>query len=228
MVKKKETINEPNDAAIVEESQPPNKGVIAAMIPLLAGVILMVVSAWAFTEFFLLKQITNKLEAAGLVLKDSSEEKTENAKPKPKKDDTENKSLGLFDKVIAGIELTEKETKEYDQVQKTKFKGPFETEEFHKRIMVNGESRYLLARFEIDIAQQSRAHREKLFRILTEKKSFINDEALTIVSNKSFKNDDELEAYKNTAKARLTGVIEKWVNNEELTFSVLAPRWTTD
>lgn len=228
MVKKKETKEEPSDAAIVEESQPPKKGVIAAMIPLLAGVILMVVSAWAFTKFFLLKQITNKLEAAGLVLEDSSEEKTENAKPKPKKENTENKSLGLFDKVIAGIELDDKETKEYDQVKKTKFKGPFETDEFHKRITVNGESRHLIARFEIDIAQQSRAHREKLFQILTDKKSFINDEALTIVSNKSFKNEAELEAYKNTAKARLTGVIEKWVNNEELTFSVLAPRWTTD
>ena len=37
-----------------------------------------------------------------------------------------------------------------------------------------------MAKFEvIDIAQQSRAHREMLNQILTDKKSFINDEALT-------------------------------------------------
>ena len=50
------------------------------MIPLLAGVVLMVGSAWAFTKFFLLKEITNKLEAAGLVLEDPSEEKTKKRK----------------------------------------------------------------------------------------------------------------------------------------------------
>ena len=121
----------------------------------------------------------------------------------------------MFDKVIAGIELEDKEKKEYEQIKKTKFEGPFETDEFHKPTMINGESRYLVARFEVDIAQQSRAHREKLYQILTDKKSFINDEALTIVSNKSFKNEAELEAYKKTAKTRLTGIIEKYVKNEE-------------
>ena len=111
------------------------------MIPLLAGVILMVVSAWAFTKFFLLKQITNKLEAAGLVLEDSSEEKTENAKPKAKISPYgEDKSLGLLINLSSrhGGKDKPKRQKEYEQKQKDKNLMPFETDEFHKPIKVAG------------------------------------------------------------------------------------------
>ena len=70
MVKKNAPEKKPSAEAIIEEPQPQKKRVIAAMLPLLAGVVVMVSSAWAFTKFFLLEKITDKLEAAGLVLED--------------------------------------------------------------------------------------------------------------------------------------------------------------
>ena len=86
----------------------------------------MVGSAWAFTKFFLLEQITAKLEAAGLVLEDPSEEETE--KPKPK---AENKPLDgkaedrdvLINLLVAGMEekdLPDKQQKEWKEKTKRK------------------------------------------------------------------------------------------------------------
>ena len=88
MVKKNAPEKKPSEEAVIEEPKPQKKGVVATVLPLLACVVLMVGSAWAFAKFFLLEQITAKLEAAGLVLEDPSEEETE--KPKPK---AENKPL---------------------------------------------------------------------------------------------------------------------------------------
>ena len=233
MVKKKEPEKEPSNEAIIEEPQPQKKGLIAAMLPLLAGVVLMIGSAWAFTEFFLLEKITEKLADVNLEMKDHSVKDKENPKPENKHGEVKPEDRDFLENMIAGVEkdnLPDTQKKEWEAWQKKKkekFEGPFETDQFNQTTTINGESRYLLARFEIDNGQ-SRAHREKLYQILTDKKSFINAEALNIVSNKSFKNLDELDAYKRTAEAMLTARVKEYVTNEELTFVVLTTMWTTN
>ena len=211
------------------------------MLPLLAGVVLMVGSAWAFTKFFLLEQITAKLEAAGLVLEDPSEEETKKEKPK-----AENKPLDgepkdrdvLINLLVAGMvakDLPEPQRKEWEQKTKEKFDA-FATKQFNQPIKVAEVNRYLIAKFVID-SSQSRAHREMLNQILTDKKSFINDEAIKLIAGlSSFKDMEEVYAKNSTVKTQLYNIIKDYVSkylseknltlNEDLTFSVLAEEWT--
>ena len=193
----------------------------------------MVGSAWAFTEFFLLKKITEKLADVNLEMIDHSVKNTENSKAENKPSEVNPENRDFLENMMAGVDeknLPKDQKEEYEawkKKKKAKFEGPFKTDQFNQATMINGESRYLIAKFEID-SPQSRAHREKLYQILTDKKSFINDEALNIVSNKSFKNLGELDEYKLTAKTRLTGIVKKHITNEELKFEVLTPMWTTN
>ena len=69
----------------LKSRSPQKRGVIAAMLPLLAGVILMVVSAWAFTEFFIKK---DHGKAGGCELGNGGFLRKENGKP-----EAENKSI---------------------------------------------------------------------------------------------------------------------------------------
>ncbi len=241
MVKKNAPEQKPSEEAIIEEPKPQKQGVIATVLPLLVGVVLMVGSAWAFTQFFLLEQITDKLKAAGLELEDPSEEKTEKAKAKPKnkplKGEAEDRDV-LINLLAAGMEetaLPEKQKKEWEKKKKENFDA-FATKQFNQPIKVAGVNRYLIARFEID-SSQSRAHREMLKRILTDKKSFINDEAIRLIADlSSFKDMDEVYAKTPTVKTQLSNIIKTYVSkylseenlilNEDLIFTVLAAEWT--
>jgi len=241
MVKKNAPEKKPSAEAIIEEPQPKTKGVIAAMLPLLAGVVVMVSSAWAFTKFFLLEQITNKLEAAGLVLEDPSEEKTEKAKPKPEKKPLDGKAedrdvlINLLAAGIAEKDLPATQNKEWEKKKKENFDA-FATKQFNQPIKVAEVNRYLIATFVIG-SSQSRAHREMLKRILTDKKSFINDEAISLIAGlSSFKDMEEVSAKTLFIKTQLSNIIKTYVSkylseenltlNEDLVFTVLAEEWT--
>ena len=76
-----------------------------------------------------------------------------------------------------------------------------------------------------------------LNQILTDKKSFINDEAIRLIAGlSSFKDMEEVYAKNSTVKTQLYNIIKDYVSkylseknltlNEDLTFSVLAEEWT--
>jgi len=241
MVKKNAPEKKPSEEPVIEEPKPQKKGVVATVLPLLACVVLMVGSAWAFTKFFLLEQITAKLEAAGLVLEDPSEEETEKTKPKAENKPLESKAEDrdvLINLLVAGMEekdLPDKQLKAWKEKKKKKFDA-FATKVFNQPIKVAEVNRYLIAKFVID-SSQSRAHREMLNQILNDKKSFINDQAIRLIAGlSSFKDMEEVYAKNSTVKTQLYNIIKGYVSeylseknlilNEDLTFSVLAEEWT--
>ena len=228
MADKPETKQESTQGVSADQAQPSTKGRVAAWLPLMLAVIIMPLSAYLMTKFYLVKQLDTKIQEATSTRVDTSDsaDPSESANQQVEGGEDHGTPETATDHAGEGSGSahsgTENASSSSDNTDTEVI--AYQIESMVVNVRQTGASRFLIASISVDCREQSQ--RQKLKDILSIKDPFLRDAAQRVLSNFTMEELEDEPAAKRKAEAALIVEFRDFLRDTNIEFSVLFPQWT--
>ena len=228
MADKSESKQESTQEVSADQAQPSTKGKVAAWLPLMLAVIIMPLSAYLMTKFYLVKQLDTKIQEATSTQvevsdsADSSESANQQAEQGEDHGTPETATDHAGEGSGSAHSGTENASSSSDNTDTEVI--AYQIESMVVNVRQTGASRFLIASISVDCQEQSQ--RQKLKDILSIKDPFLRDAAQRVLSNFTLEELEDEPAAKRKAEAALIVEFRDFLRDTNIEFSVLFPQWT--
>ena len=228
MADKSESKQESTKEVSVDQTQPSTKGKVAAWLPLMLAVIIMPLSAYLMTKFYLVKQLDTKIQEATSTQVEASDsaDSSESANQQAEGGEDHGTHETATDHAGEGSGSAHNGTESASSSSDNSASAviAYQIESMVVNVRQTGASRFLIASISVDCQEQSQ--RQKLKDILSIKDPFLRDAAQRVLSNFTLEELEDEPAAKRKAEAALIVEFRDFLRDTNIEFSVLFPQWT--
>jgi flagellar basal body-associated protein FliL len=228
MADKSESKQESTQEVSADQAQPSTKSKVAAWLPLMLAVIIMPLSAYLMTKFYLVKQLDTKIQEATSTQVDASDsaDPSESASQQAEGGEDHGTHETATDHAgeSSGSAHSGTESASGSSDNSAAAVIAYQIESMVVNVRQTGASRFLIASISVDCQEQSQ--RQKLKDILSIKDPFLRDAAQRVLSNFTLEELEDEPAAKRKAEAALIVEFRDFLRDTNIEFSVLFTQWT--